>query len=118
MNSLGAVKVFGEEMMTYEIELAVLQEISWPGVGKLRVENGSILYSGKENVRAEGVGFFLSSRAEAALIEFAPVSSRIAKIRLRTQWFNMTIVCAHAHTEVTDGDTKDGWCTADRRLQC
>ena len=96
-------------MEKYGIQIATLQEIIWPGIGKHRVENGSILYSGKENVRAEGVGFYLTKRAEQALMGFQPISSRIATLRIRAQWFNITMICVHANTNETEGEVKDEW---------
>ena len=76
---------------------------------KMDLEKGHILYSGKDDRHEEGVGFFLSKKAYSALEEFDPISSRIAKIRLNAKWFKVSILCLHAHTEVTADQDKDEW---------
>ena len=107
---LGAAKVLEKELNRYNIDIAALQEIRWPGIGKVDQEKGYILHSGKEgDIHEEGVGFCLSRRAYGSLIEFSPISSRIAKIRLNAKWFKLTILCLHAHTEVTEDHDKDEW---------
>ncbi|XP_068222157.1 craniofacial development protein 2-like [Palaemon carinicauda] len=106
----GAAKVLEHELATYKIDIAALQEIRWTGIGKLEREKGVILYSGKDDGNyVEGAGFYLSKRVYGAHMEFTPISSRIAKIRLNANWFNITILCLHANTEITDDDEKDEW---------
>ena len=106
----GAAKILEKELNRYGIDIAALQEIRWPGLGKVDQEKGHILHSGKEgDIHEEGVGFYLSRKAYRSLIEFSPISSRIAKIRLEAKWFKVTIICLHAHTEVTDDYVKDEW---------
>ncbi|XP_068240928.1 uncharacterized protein [Palaemon carinicauda] len=89
---------------------AALQEIRWTGIGNLEQEKGVILYSGKDDGNhVEGAGFHLSKKAYGALMEFTPISSRIAKIRLNAKWFNITILCLHAQPEITDDEEKNEW---------
>ncbi|XP_068227952.1 craniofacial development protein 2-like [Palaemon carinicauda] len=106
----GSAKVLEHELDIYKIDIAALQEIQWTGIGKLEQEKGVILYSGRDDGNhVEGAGFYLSKRAYGALMEFTPMSSRLAKIRLNRKWFNITILCLHTHTEITDDDEKDEW---------
>ncbi|XP_068235341.1 uncharacterized protein [Palaemon carinicauda] len=37
------------------------------------------------------------------------IAALIAQIRLKAKWFNITILCLHALTEITDDDEKDEW---------
>ena len=43
------------------------------------------------------------------VIEFEPVNSRIARIRLRARWFKLTVISAYAPTDVSQDEAKDEW---------
>ncbi|XP_068243595.1 uncharacterized protein [Palaemon carinicauda] len=106
----GAAKVLEHELDKNKIDIAALQEIRWTEIGKLEQEKGVILYSRRDDgYPVEGAGFYLIKRAHGALMEFTPISSRIAKIRLKAKWFHIMILCLHALTEITDDDEKDEW---------
>ena len=106
----GCAQTLERELLEYGIEIAALQEVRWPGTGKCDLEKGAITYSGREDgLHQEGVGFYLSKRAMGAVEEFEAISSRIAKLRLDTKWFKVTIVSAYAPTEISDDQEKDNW---------
>ena len=99
-----------KELVKYKIDLAALQEIRWPGVDKFEQDKGIIFYSGRNDGRhEEGVGFYLNKRLGSAVKEFESISSRIARIRLETRWFNLSVLSVHAPTEVSDENVKDRW---------
>ena len=57
----------------------------------------------------EGVGFYISKRISSAVIEFEGISSRIARVRLNTKWFKVTVIALYAPTEDSNEENKDQW---------
>ena len=109
----GSTTELEKEIQKYGIDIAALQEIRWPGTGDCELEKGVILYSGREDGRSEeGVGFYIKKALYGQIEEFEAISSRLARVRLRAKWFKVTLIVAHAPTEVSDDDTKDDWYSA------
>ncbi|KAK2705916.1 hypothetical protein QYM36_016061, partial [Artemia franciscana] len=54
-----------------------------------------------------GVGFLLNIQAQKALIEWEPVSSRLAKARFRSKLFNVTVFAVYAPTRVSSEQAID-----------
>ena len=70
--------------------------------------SNDLLYSNdKEETHEEGIGFYIEPYANGVL-EFEAVRPRMARIRLKARWFNLTGVTVHT-TEVVNDDTKDSW---------
>ena len=110
LNRTGAAEEFEQEMKRYKMAVTALQEIRWPGQGRKDMKDGSIFYSGRrEGKHEEGVGFYIKKEIVPDVCEFEPISSRIARLRLATRWFKVTMIAAHAPTDVSADATKDEW---------
>ena len=105
---IGAVENFEAEMQRYRMEITALQEIRWPGHGVRDISGGRVMYSGrKDGKHEEGVGFFVCKQLMDDVYEFEPISSRLARIRIKAKWFNITVIALHAPTEVSPDNMKD-----------
>ena len=110
MYRTGAATIVEKELSRYGVEIAALQEVRWPGIDKYELEKGVILYSGRSDGRhEEGVGFYINKRVYSAVEEFDGINSRIARLRIKAKWFNVTLIAVHAPTEVSDEERKDQW---------
>ena len=110
INRSGAVEELEKEMINYRMQVCALQEIRWTGVGSKDLKEGRILYSGrKDGKHREGTGFYVRKALINDIIEFEAISSRIARLRLRSQWLNVTIISVHAPTDVSLDQQKDEW---------
>ncbi|XP_075979935.1 uncharacterized protein LOC142979060 [Anticarsia gemmatalis] len=54
-----------------------------------------------------GTGFMVSKNLVSSVIRFDAISDRLCVLRIKTQFYNISIVNAYAPTELTDEDTKD-----------
>lgn len=62
------------------------------------------MYSGyEENRRLHGVSFIINKKTRKALLAFEPVNARLAKMRLKGKFNNITIISAYAPTEDNPG---------------
>ncbi|XP_049315675.1 uncharacterized protein LOC125779126 [Bactrocera dorsalis] len=79
----------------------------WTGQGQRRVGPCGIYYSGHIKERKFGVGFVVGERLRRRVLSFTPVNERLATIRIKARFFNISLICAHAPTEEKDDVTKD-----------
>ncbi|XP_023724036.1 craniofacial development protein 2-like [Cryptotermes secundus] len=68
----------------------------------------TICYSGKaEGNKEYGVAFVIEQEFKSAIIDFKPMSERICTLRIRTTFFNMTLMNVHTLTEEKEEEVKD-----------
>ncbi|XP_039297365.1 uncharacterized protein LOC120354375 [Nilaparvata lugens] len=66
------------------------------------------MYSGKEGDRHElGVGFVVENSMKENIIDFKPVNERICVLRVKTKFFNLSLINVHAESEDKDEAVKD-----------
>ncbi len=77
-------------LSSYRVDVACLSEVRLPGSGHktVKVPHSDavyhLYYSGvNDNTGRHGVVIALSATANAALLDFAPISPRLARIRLK-----------------------------------
>ena len=110
LNTFGAIKELESGLKRYDLDLVPFQEIRWPGVGVKECEERYILYSGRDDdEREEGTGFYIRKNLYSNVIHFGAVNSRLSKLRLRCTWFNLSLLCVHAYTEVSEDEAKNLW---------
>lgn len=102
----GALEELKEVAKTYKIDLIALQEIRWPNSGFLEQRNYSLYHSAATNGML-GTGFLISNRLRNNIIDFKPISDRMSMIRLKGQFYNITIINVHAPSEDKDDNTKN-----------
>ncbi|PNF38233.1 hypothetical protein B7P43_G11852 [Cryptotermes secundus] len=113
LNKLGAMKSVLEQIDKYNMKITAIQEIRWLGKGIMDIlyilYYRNILYvSGKTEGNKEfGVAFVIEQEFKSAIINFKPISERICTLRIRTKFFNMTLMNVHAPTEEKEEEVKD-----------
>ena len=53
-----------------------------------------------------GCGFVVSKRLRRHVSRFTPVNERLAVIRIKAKFYNISLICAHAPTEEKDEGAK------------
>ncbi|XP_067615689.1 craniofacial development protein 2-like, partial [Eurosta solidaginis] len=66
-----------------------------------------IYWSGHTNKRSFGVGFVVGERLCRQVLAFTPVDERLAAIRIKAKFFNISFICAQSPTEEKDDEVKD-----------
>ena len=64
-------------------------------------------YSGNKVRRQFGTGFLINKKYKHLIMGFTPETGHICSLRIRSRFFNTTIICVHAPTEEKDEIQKD-----------
>ena len=93
----------------YKADITAIQEIRWKGQGCAKRQSCDIYYSCHAERREFGCGFVVGERLRNLVLQFTPVNERIARIRIKAKFFNISLICAHAPTDEKDELTKDAF---------
>jgi exonuclease III len=97
LNKPGVTKALLQQLNKHKIKIAALQEIRWIGRGITDLKTHTTCYSGKEvGDRDSGVAFVTDKQIKNAILDFKPVNERICTLRIKTKFFNLTAINAHA----------------------
>ncbi|XP_071653719.1 uncharacterized protein [Temnothorax longispinosus] len=105
----GALKALCQETMRYRIDVLAVQETRWTGEGVYDTRTHTILHSGNKDRHELGVAFLVDRRFKDRILNFTAINERVCVIRLKTKFFNLSIINAHAETEEKDEVTKDNF---------
>ena len=104
----GSLKNLLDQMMAYKLGILSLQETNWNGTDIWETRNHIIFSSGKlDKMRNVGVAFIVDKAMRSSIIQFTPINERICTLRMRTRFFNLSIVNCHSPTEEKDENIKD-----------
>ena len=99
---------------TCNIDVAWLSEVRISESGRINInvpqsdKSYDLYYSGiSDNSGLYGVASALSGKARASLLEWEPISPRLARIRLRGEVFNVSILSIYADTNASSETEKD-----------
>lgn len=102
------MKELAEQLSVFKIDICGLQEMRWPGNGVIHQKKYTIFYSGNGTGKHEfGTGFYVAKRVADNVIDFKPYNERICMLRIKTKFYNVTLISAHAPTEDKLEETKE-----------
>ena len=107
MLQVGKLSEIADEFRKYKLHVLALQEIRWPGSGRIDKKDFTVMFSGAETGRQRGTGFMISKEVRKSLMEFTPVNERLCKIRLKGKFHNISIISTYAPTEDAEELDKD-----------
>jgi len=103
----GASNLLEKVLMQYRADITAIQEMRWIGSGSLKKRNCDIYYSCHAKHHIFGCGFVIGGKARQNVIGFTPYSERLAAIRIKGKFFNISLLCVHAPTNESDELVKD-----------
>ncbi|XP_072403142.1 uncharacterized protein [Diabrotica undecimpunctata] len=110
LNRPGAQTALLQELKRYNLMITALQETRWLGKGVRDTKTHTILYSGKEQgIKECGVAFVVDNVFKSKIIDFQAVNERICKLRIRTHFFNLTMINIYCPTDEQEQHTKESF---------
>jgi exonuclease III len=103
----GSLKALTQQLEKYKMQITAVQETKCLG-NEIRDTTHTIFQSGKSNGKREfGVAFIVNKEMNKNILGFTPVSERICRLRVKTRFFNLSVINVHAPTEDKDETEKD-----------
>ena len=65
----GKLEVVKQEMAKVNINILVISELKWTGMGEFKLDDHYIYYSGQESLRRNGVALIVNKRVSNAVLE-------------------------------------------------
>jgi len=94
------MKEIASELKKYNKQITTLQEVRWLHDGWIKKKYYTLLHSGLNTSKGQrGTGFFITGCATQCIIGFEPINERMCKLRIKWQFYNMTIISVYAPTE-------------------
>jgi hypothetical protein len=87
-----------DELNEYNTDITAIQEVRWTETGMIEKRDCTLFYSSSNNKRQFGTGFIV--------VGFIPVNERISCLRMRSRFFNCSLINTHAPTEDKPDDEK------------
>ena len=106
LHQAGKVAGVWREMRRMKMDILGISEVRWPGVGEIKSEDGSFVYSGGEEA-VRGVGVMMRRRVAKCLMGYWAISDRILVVKIRGKPFDINIIQAYAPTSERDDDEVD-----------
>ncbi|XP_067625202.1 craniofacial development protein 2-like [Eurosta solidaginis] len=104
INTLSIDDDHGKRLKDSELRACTWNVRSLNGIGP---DAGWLMPSGHTNKRSFGVGLVVGEKLCRQALAFTPVDERLAAIRIKAKFFNISFICAHAPTEEKDDEVKD-----------
>lgn len=96
-----AARSLVEKLAKHRIQILALQETRWKENNIIKIGNYHFFCSGGQ--RHMLVGFAIHKELLGNILEFRPVHDRICVIRVKSRFFNLSLISAHAETEEKKG---------------
>lgn len=109
LHRTGALKELTKAILNYNIDIIAVQETRWKGSGTSETKTHTIFHSDSESRHELGVAFIVNNRIKGSILDFRPIDERLCTLRIKTRFFNMTLINAHAETEEKDEITKESF---------
>ncbi|XP_055371661.1 craniofacial development protein 2-like [Condylostylus longicornis] len=94
-------------LVQYKADITAIQEIRWIGSGVVRKKKCDIYYSCHKKHHILGCGFVVGDGLRRNVIGFSPINERLAVIRIRAKFYNISLICAHSPTNEADDSVKE-----------
>ena len=87
----GKLEVVKQEMARVNVDILVISELKWTGMGEFNSEDHYIYYCGQESLRRNGIAIIVHKRVQNAVLGCNLRNDRMISIRFQGKPFNITV---------------------------
>ena len=96
--SQGKLEVVKQEMARGNIDILVISELKWTGMGEFNSDDHFIYYCGQESLKSNGVALLVNKRSWNAVLGCHLKSNRMISVCFQGKPFNITVIQVYAPT--------------------
>ena len=96
----GKSDVVKQEMVRVNIDILVISELKWMGMGEFNLDDHYIC--GQESLRRNGVALIANKRVQSAVLGCNLKNDRMISVRFQGKPFNITVIHIYAPTINTE----------------
>ena len=95
----GKLEVIKQEMARVNINILVISELKWTGMGEFNSDDHFIYYCGQESLRRNGVAIMVNKRVGNAVLGCNLKNDRMISVHFQGKPFNITVIQVYAPTD-------------------
>ena len=92
----GKLEGVKQEMASLNIDILIISELKWTGMGEFNSDNQNIYYCGQESLRRNGVAIMVNKRVQNAVLGCNLKNNRMISVHLQGKPFNIIIIQVYA----------------------
>ena len=85
-------------MARVNIDILVISELKWRGMGEFNSDDHYIYYCGQETFRRNGVALIVNKRVQNAILGCNLKNERMISVHFQGKLFNITVIQVYAST--------------------
>ena len=98
----GKLEVVKQEMARADIDILIVSELKWTGMGEFNSDDHYIYYCGQESLRRKGVALIVNERVQNAVLGCNLKNDKMISVHFQGKPFNITVIQAYALTSNTE----------------
>ena len=100
--SQGKLEVVKQGMARVNVNILVISELKWTGMGEFNSDDHYIYYCGQESLRRNGVAITVNKRVPDAVLGCNLKNNRMISVCFQGKSFNIMVIQAYAPTSNTE----------------
>ena len=88
----GKLELVKQEAARVNIDILVINELKWTGMGEFNSHDHYIYYCGQESLRRKGVAIMVNRRVQNAVLGCSLKNDRMISVRFQGKPFNITVI--------------------------
>ena len=88
----GKLEVVKQEMARVNVDILVISELKWTGMGEFNSDDHSVYYYGQESLRRNGVAIMVNKRVLNAVLGCNLKNDRMISVRFQGKPFSITVI--------------------------
>ena len=89
-------EVVKQEMARVNIDILVVSELKWTGMGQFNSDDHYIYYCGQESLRRNGIAIIVNKRVQNAVLGCNLKNNRMISVCFQGKPFNITVIQVYA----------------------
>ena len=88
----GKLEMVKQEMARVNIDILIMSELKWTGMGEFNSDDHYIYYCGQESLRRNGVALIVNKRVQNTVLGCNLIDDRMISVSFQGKPFNIMVI--------------------------